>query len=238
MAHAAVRRAGRLLAMLAIAGGAAGCSLLHRTPAGPAEGRCIVTPPSICPQLKAVAEGQAALRYVAPALAPGKYKKVMISPVTTWTAEAMTVTPATQQVVANYLFNAVTKAVGDARIPMVDQPGAEVVRLQLALSQVSGTAPPILRTISLAVPPARVESTAQYGVTGSYAFVGQMQGEALVSDSVTGTVLTAAIEPRIGGGPPATAAQWQWSGAQQALNAWAAQIARRLDELRSGPAQP
>ena len=237
MAHAAVRRAGRLLAMVAIAGVAAGCSLLHRGPTGPAEGRCVVIPPSICPQLKAVAEGQA-FRYVAPSLAPGTYKKVMVSPVTTFTAEAMTVTPATQQVVANYLFDAVTKAIADARIPTVDQPGAQVVRLQLALSQVSGAAPPILRTISLLVPLARVEATAQYGVTGSYAFVGQMQGEVLVSDSVTGTVLTAEIDPRIGGGAPATAAEWQWSGAQAALNTWAKQIARRLDELSSGSVKP
>ena len=53
-------------------------------------------------------------------------------------------------------------------------------------------------------------------------------------DSVTHQVLAAAVDKRVGGGSLATAAQWQWGDAENAMTAWAAQLANRLSSWTSG----
>ena len=74
-----------------------------------------------------------------------------------------------------------------------------MLRAQFAIMDASA-ATPVLRTISMVIPQARALVTLKYLTTGTYAFVGGLQGEILATDSVTGTVLAAAVDRRVGGG--------------------------------------
>jgi hypothetical protein len=85
------------------------------------------------------------------------------------------------------------------KFEVVDQAGPGVMRLQVAITDVSAATPGI-RTISLVIPQARTLNTLKYAATGSYAFVGGAQVEGKLTDAVTGQVLAEAVDKRIGGG--------------------------------------
>ena len=120
-----------------------------------------------------------------------------------------------------------------AKFEIVDEPGPGVLRLQTALTDASA-ATPALRSVSMAVPQARVLATLKYAATGTYPFVGAVQGEGVVTDSVTGQVVAAGVDRRVGGGSLETAAQWQWGDAENAMNKWAEITATRLASMQAG----
>ena len=99
-----------------------------------------------------------------------------------------------------------------------------------------GKATPVLRTVSMVIPQARALATLKYVATGTYAFVGSAQAEGKVVDSVTGQVLAAGVDKRVGGGSIKTAAQWQLGDAENAMTAWSKQLADRLSSWTSGTA--
>ncbi len=111
------------------------------------------------------------------------------------------------------------------------------MKLQAALTDAEG-ATPGLRTISMVVPQARTLNTLKYAVTGTYAFVGGAQGEAKLTDAVSGQVLGEWVDRRVGGGSIKNAAQWQWGDAENAMKEWAAQLTERLSSWTSGAATP
>ena len=167
-----------------------------------------------------------ALRYINPNAQWTRYKKVMVAPVTFWAGDETKVSAADQQALTSYTY----KALHDALAPkfqVVDQAGPDVMIVHVAIEDAT-TATPVLRTISMVVPQARGLATLKYIATGTYAFVGGAQGEAKVVDSTTGEVLAAGVDKRVGGGSIATAAQWQWGDAENAISAWAQLIANRL----------
>ena len=99
-------------------------------------------------------------------------------------------------------------------------------------------ATPVLRSISMLVPQARVLATLKYLATGSYPFVGGAQVAAQLSDSATGTVLGEWVDRRIGGGSVETAAQWQWGDAENAITQWSATAATKVAAWTSGSQTP
>jgi len=193
---------------------------------------CAYLAPDICSKLTPGPAGGVSLRYIAPNVNWSQYTKVMISPVTVWGGVKKDVGAADAQYLANYLYQAMVKQVG-AKFQLVDEPGPGVMKLQIALTNAE-TAVPVLRTISMLIPQARVLATLKYVATGSYPFVGSAQGEAEVTDSVTGQVLVAGVDRRIGGGSLETAAQWQLGDAQNVMDNWAALTATRLADFHAG----
>lgn len=99
----------------------------------------------------------------------------------------------------------------------------------------ASAATPVLRTISMAIPHAHARAAEVPGPpAGSYLFVGGAPAEMLVTVSVTGAVLGAAVDHRIGGGAIQTAAQWQGGDAENAMDHWAEMSASQLVSLTSG----
>src|SRR5207237_10248220 len=117
----------------------------------------------------------------------------------------------------------------------VENAGGGVMAVQIAIDDV-GKAAPVLRTVSMVIPQARALATLKYAATGTYAFVGSAQAEGKVVDSVTGQVLAAGVDKRVGGGSIKTAAQWQLGDAENAMTAWSKQLADRLSSWTSGTA--
>jgi len=174
------------------------------------------------------------LRYVNPNARWTEYKKVIIGPVSFWGGDDTRVSKADQLALTNYF----TKALNDAlsqKFQVVDKPGPGVMEVQIAIDDI-GKATPVLRTVSMVIPQARALATLKYVATGTYAFVGSAQAEGKVVDSVTGQVLAAGVDKRVGGGSIKTAAQWQLGDAENAMTAWSKQLADRLSSWTSGTA--
>ena len=180
---------------------------------------------------------QASLRYINPAAQWTQYKKVLLEPVTFWADENKTsLSAADQQMLCNFLHEQLYDQLR-TKYEMVTEPGPGVMRLQVAIVDAE-SATPVLRTISMAIPQARLLSTLKYLATGTYPFVGGAEGEAKMTDSVTGQVLGEWIDKRIGGGNIKTAAQWQWGDAENVMKEWATLAATRLSSWTSGAVKP
>ena len=133
----------------------------------------------------------------------------------------------------NYFNQQLNKELGQ-KFQIVTEPGPGVMK-DLAIVDAS-SATPVLRSISMLVPQARVLSTLKYLATGTFPFVGAAQAEAKVTDSESGQVLGLFVDKRVGGGSFTTGFQWQWGDAENAINHWAEMAANRLSSWTSGTA--
>ena len=213
----------------------AACTTTEQAQVSQAEIKCGFLGPT-CSQLRPGAEGQIALRYVNPSAKWTQYKKIMIQPVTFWGDEQSKVSTEDQQRMVNFLYGALNQELA-TQFQVVDQDGPDVMKLQVALTDVAA-ATPGLRTITMAIPQARLLSTVKKGATGSYPFVGGAQAEFKLTDSTTGQILVAGVDRRIGGGNIATAAQWQWGDAENVMTEWAKLAAQRLGAWTKGTEKP
>ena len=101
------------------------------------------------------------------------------------------------------------------------------MKLSLALTDAT-SAVPVLRSISVVVPQARVLSAIKMVATGTYAFVGSAQGAAKINDSVTGQLLAALADKRVGGTSVKNVDVWQWGDAENAIDYWADGLDQKL----------
>ena len=111
------------------------------------------------------------------------------------------------------------------------------MKLDVALVDVA-SATPVLRSISMIVPQARLLSSLKYLATGSFPFVGGAQSELKITDSLSGEVLGLFVDKRIGGGAISNAFQWRWGDAENAVNHWVELATTRLYSWTSGAATP
>jgi hypothetical protein len=175
-------------------------------------------------------QGQVAMVYVNPNAQWKQYNKILLEPVQFWDSPDTTVSPADQHMLTAYFYNQL-KTDLEKDFTIVDQGGSGVIELQVAVTNAT-SATPGLRSVSVAIPQARVLNGLQSLATGSYAFVGSAEGEMKVTDASTGQLLAAAIDKREGGIALSAAAQWQWGDAENAMNYWAQKISARLLELQ------
>ena len=191
----------------------------------------------VCSQLKTGAPGQQiAWLYTNPGVDWTKYKKLMIQPVTYWDDEKSKVSAENQHRLTNFLYATLEQELAK-QFQLVDQDGPDVMQLQVALIDVAA-ATPVLRTITMAIPQARLLATIKRGVTDSYPFVGGAQAEFKLTDSLTGQILAAGVDRRIGGGNISTAVQWEWGDAENVMKAWSKLAAERLSAWTKGTAKP
>ena len=176
-------------------------------------------------------EGEADLRYVAPDINWKQYNGTVLEPVQFWAGSDSKVSPEAQQMLATYFYNALKMNLGKVGVNLVDLPGPGIMRAQIAFTDVT-KATPVLRTVSVIVPQARLINQAQQLVTGSYGFSGSAEVAIKVTDSRTGQLLAAAVDRRGGGGSIEQAAVWQWGDVQAAIDVWTQRFADRMIELR------
>ena len=179
---------------------------------------------------------QASLRYINPDAQWTKYNKVLLEPVTFWGDDKTKISAKDQQTLCNFLQEQLNEQLGQ-KYQMVNEPGEGVMRLQVALVDAE-SATPVLRTVSMVIPQARLLSSLKYLATGTYPFIGGAEAEAKMTDSVTGQLLGMWVDKRVGGGSIKTAAQWQWGDAENAMKEWATMAATRLSSWTSGAVKP
>jgi hypothetical protein len=157
------------------------------------------------------------------------YNKIMIAPVTFWAGDDSKVSAADQQTLCNYFYTVLQKDLSKNFV-IVDEPGPGVLKFSAALTDAS-SAVPVLRSISVVVPQARVLSAVKMLATGTYAFVGSAQGEAKLTDSVTGQLLAAWVDKRAGGTSVKNVDVFTWGDADNAMDYWAKGLDQRLVTL-------
>ncbi len=177
-------------------------------------------------------DDQAGLKYINPNANWSHYNKVMITPVTFWGDQNTNISEADQQALVDFFSQELKKNMAE-KFEVVSQPGSDVMKLSVALTD-SEAATPVLRSLTMIVPQARALSTLKYLATDTFPFIGSAQAEGKVQDSVTGEVLGAFIDKRVGGGSIKSGFQWKWGDAENAIKHWSEFSAQRLAEFTSG----
>jgi hypothetical protein len=120
-----------------------------------------------------------------------------------------------------FYYAAVTKALTDAGIKLVSDPGPGVARIRLAITNLkSGT--PALNIIP------------QTKLTGLG--LGQATSEGEIVDSITTVQIAAAIDSETGS-RLSFAGLSKWGDAESVMTGWAEKIAKRIQEAHATPAQ-
>lgn len=184
--------------------------------------------------LRAGGQGEAALVYRSPNANFPSYTKIILDPVTIWTARdsALSRVPQNQRMsLANsfysYLYNALK-----TRCEMVKTAGPGTMRLRIALTDAT-TPNAKVNTVATYAP---YVSTA-YSVTsfafnkGIGYFAGTAAAEGYATDAKTGALLWQAVDRR--GGTTALIANTldNWRDVENAFKAWSEKLASRFQEL-------
>jgi len=190
----------------------------------------------VCGKLAPGGKDQASLRYISPSARWTDYNKVMIEPVTFWGGDTTSVSAADQQMLVNYFSQQLKLQLGK-KFQVVDQAGPGVMKLTVAMTDAK-TATPALRSISMIVPQVHLLAGLKYLATGTFPFVGGAQVEGKITDSVSGDLLAAVADKRLGGGSMATGFQWQWGDAENVIDKWCERTAERLSSWTTGTETP
>jgi hypothetical protein len=190
-----------------------------------------------CGHLTAGGKGQAGLRWINPDARLTQYNKLIIEAIGFFGSDAAQVPRHQQQVLTDYFYDALTSKLTEI-YPIADRPGPEVLRIQVAILDAEA-ATPGLRTVSIVIPQIKlIGAAASVLREGKFPFAGSIQVAVKLTDSVTGEVLGAAVDRRVGGGSIKAAAQWEWGDAENAIDAWAKLSAERLHAYTSGAKKP
>lgn len=184
------------------------------------------------------APGQAVaqLRYVDPAASFTQYRKVLIPPVTFWGDDGTKLSAEDQQKLVDFFHTELEQQLS-SKFEVVQEPGPGVLSVQVALVDADSSTP-VMRSISMLLPQARVLGRVRYMATGSYGWIGGATAEAKIVDAVSGRVLAAAVDRRIGGSNVKNAAQWEWGDTENAMKFWSQQLAERLASWTAGTPPP
>jgi hypothetical protein len=171
--------------------------------------------------LKEGKDGQALYRYVKPQANIYMYTKVLVDPVlVNKDGELNKDAMADYQKLANNAYLYLTRELAkDYAVVQTAEPGT--IRIQMAITD-ADSSKPVRNTLSTFVPIGMVLNLAKYSATGKQAGVGEISAEMKITDGMTGELLAAALDRRVGGKELSTL--WNgWSNADAALLYWAQQ---------------
>ncbi len=176
-------------------------------------------------------DDEAALVYRNPEARLGRYERVILAPVRIWYGVGTPLHDVPEedlQTLANHLYWSMRRRLEDD-YPIVEQPGPDVMRVELALTEAEG-ASVALDTISTAMP-IRPYDAVKKLATGTHAFVGSAGIEGKISDARTDELLVAVVDRRAGTKNPSGVTE-TWSDVLEAFDLWSARLDERLAEAR------
>jgi hypothetical protein len=127
----------------------------------------------------------------------------------------------------DYYQNALFASVKEG-YEVVDQPGPGVLRVRVAITDVTPSKP-VSNTLSTIVPVGMVVSGATKAVSGDNLGTGEASTEFELLDATTGERLAAAVDRRQGG---KGVFRGKWEDTKEAFDFWAKSFRQRLDEAR------
>ena len=143
-------------------------------------------------------EGEALYRYINPKVDWKNYTKIIIDPVVVYQEAALDAeTRENYQKLANNAYAYLTNDL-EKDHTIVTTPGPDTLRLQLAIVSAEKSLP-VRNFLTTIVPIGMAVSAVKYGATGTPMAVGEITGEMRATDSMTGELLAAALDKRVGG---------------------------------------
>jgi hypothetical protein len=173
------------------------------------------------------------LRYIDPAAPWNSYRAVRLEPVTFWAGSDSKISPEVQHTLTDYAYHKLAAALAAKGVHLTDQDAPGVVTVRAALTDAS-SATPVMRTIAVVIPQARLLSAGSKLFTGQYAFTGSIQTEGEVIDDTSGKQVAAWVDKRFGGTSIKNADVWKWGDAEKAIDLWADLLATRFVALQQG----
>ena len=173
--------------------------------------------------------------YKNPAADWRKYKKVQLDPVTVWMSQKDSqlkdVSVEDRQRLAALLWSKMDESLRKD-YEMTNQPGPDVMRVQVAITE-ANSSNPVLDLVTSVYLPAKLLAGTKSLATGVAAFAGSASGEMRVTDSATGTILFEAVDRR--GGTKNVMGSWSsWNDAEEAYRYWAEKMRYRACQWRGG----
>jgi hypothetical protein len=175
---------------------------------------------------------QALYRYQNPDADLRKYTKIIVDPVLIYDeAELDAPTRKNYQTLANNAYAYLVQSLQND-YTIVTNPGPDTMNLQFGVVQADKSA--VVRNLTSTVLPIGMAiSAVKYEVTGKPSAVGEVTGEVRITDSLTGKLLGAALDRRVGG-KELKGVLDSWQNADSALKYWAQRIRFILCVQRGG----
>lgn len=182
--------------------------------------------------LKKGSGDQALYRYVNPKTDIKQYSKVMIDPVLIEKQGELDAKELENyQKLANNAYIFLTRELRqDYRIVLIPEPGT--LRVQMAIID-ADSSKPVRNVTSSIIPIGIVISLASYGATGKQTGVGEITVEFKITDAMSGELLGAALDRRVGG-KDVKGVFDSWHHADAGLQFWAQRLRYVLCTGRAG----
>jgi hypothetical protein len=177
-------------------------------------------------------DDQALYRYLNPDVQIGQYTKLIIDPVLiVKDAELDEKERENYQKLANNALVYLTQELQqDYQIVSAAEPGT--MRIQFAIID-ADTSKPVRNVLSSISPIGIGLNLVKYTATGKQSGVGEISGEIKITDAMTGKLIGAAMDRRVGGKNPEGIVD-TWYNADQALLYWAKQVRYVMCNQRGG----
>ena len=179
-------------------------------------------------KLMAGPEGGAKLRWIKPGADFKKYDKFMVDSVIFYLSkesENQGIDPEVMKEMSDS-FNKELVAAFKDKYPIVSEPGPDVMRIRIAITNVKQSRPGI-SAITSVVPVGIVVSTVKRGATGGWAGSGETAAEFMALDSTTNDVLVMGVDQQ----QAAFASRFsKYGSANDAFKFWSERIVKFIDE--------
>ena len=177
-------------------------------------------------------DDQALYRYINPKADFKQYNKVILEPVMiSKDGELDKDQLANYQNLANNAFIYMTQAL-EKNYKLVQAPEPGVMRVQVAITD-ADSSKPVRNTLSTFVPIGMGLSLIKLGAVGKMSGVGEISGEMKITDAMTGELLGAALDRRVGGKD--VSELWSsWANADAGLKFWSLKLVYFLCQERGG----
>ena len=162
-----------------------------------------------------------------------KYKSVLLDPVTLWAkadgSSFAKLEPADRNFLTTTFDKELRETVAKAGYSVVNTPGADVMRVRVALTEAQKSNV-LMKEISVVAPYASGAATVWSEAKGQALFTGDVAFELEVLDSVTGERLYAAADKRVGKKDPRN--YHSWDDVTESIKAWSERGVKRLTHCR------
>ena len=176
-------------------------------------------------------EGGAKMRWLKPGVDFGKYNKMMLDSVIFFLADDCEYKGCDPQAMKELAdaCNLQLVNVLKATYPIVAEPGADVVRIRFAITDLQQSRP-VLSAVTTVVPIGLGISLIKKGATGAWTGSGATGAELMAIDSMSGDVIAVAQDKRSAGfGERFT----KWGSAEEAFKFWGERIKLFLDQAHA-----
>ncbi len=189
--------------------------------------------PDVYKKLAPGPEGGAKLRWVKPGTNFSKYNKFMVDSVVFYFAddsEYKGIDPELMKELSDS-FNKELVAAFENKYQIVSEPGPDVVRLRLAITNVKQSRP-VISAITSVVPVGLAISIVKKGVTGGWSGSGETCAELMALDSTTNEVIAMAVDQQQAG---FTERFTKYGSANEAFKFWSERIVKFMDMEKGSP---